>query len=119
MLMSLPLFGQVTHVRTTGELSWVQYERAEYVDLETIAGDYVAVAIACDTGDYLKFCGVPEIEQGWQKYKLVCHPPETIGPTTMQACGEVSPFSGEVTLWLPVIQSGIEYEATYVVIEGP
>ncbi len=119
LFLALPVFGQATHVRSIDYIEWYQESVVERVVVKAEAGDWLEVAIACDTGEYLKFCGIPEIEFDGFLRKLACHNAWTSEPTTMQTCGLVVPASGELTLWFPVIQSGIEYSASYAVIEGP
>jgi hypothetical protein len=120
-VLALASYAQSARLKAFGEMSWVGGEQVFSNTLQVNTGDWVEYRIQCNTGDYIKSCGLPEYfnEATGQHIKFQCLPPWTIGPTTEQVCGLASPIDGTFPVLVPVLYKGIVYSGTYEVTAGP
>jgi hypothetical protein len=115
----LAAFAQVGELKNFSHFEWTQGSEAFIFEVDVEYYDVISINLACDPGQYIKDCGRPEILDSTKNIPFTCAPTVSSYETTENFCYVVAPYSGKVSIAIPVLQRGIRYSGTAEVTEGP
>lgn len=119
LLLSALAFGQSSNATTLEYYKTMDWIATSQVHTETFSvaqGNWVEVKVSCPD---LGYCGQPEYKVNGSYVKIPQLAKWTVNKNTEQVFGMPASASGTITVYVPVIYSGIEYKGAILVSDGP
>jgi hypothetical protein len=111
-------FGQSPNATTLEyykTMDWIATSQVHTETFKVAQGDWVEIKVTCHLG----YCGQPEYEVNGTYIKIPQLAIWTVNKNTEQVFGMTASGSGMITVYIPVIYSGIPYKGAVLVSDGP
>jgi hypothetical protein len=97
-------------------MDWIATSQVHSETFSVVQGNWVEVKVSCPD---LGYCGQPEYKVNGSYVKIPQLATWTVNKNTEQVFGMPASASGTITVYVPVIYSGIEYKGAILVSDGP
>ena len=112
-------FGQSPNATTLEyykTMDWIATSQVHTETFSVVQGNWVEIKVTCPD---LGYCGQPEYIVDGKNVKIPQLAIWTVNKNTEQVFGMPASASGKITVYVPVIYSGIEYKGAVLVSDGP
>jgi hypothetical protein len=117
--LSAVAFGQSPNATTLEyykTMSWIATSQVHTETFSVEQGEWVEVKVSCPD---LGYCGQPEYEVNGSYIKIPQLAIWTVNKNTEQVFGMAASATGTITVYIPVIYSGVTYKGAVLVSDGP
>lgn len=97
-------------------MEWIANPKVHTETFSVVQGNWVEIRVTCPD---LGYCGQPEYNVNGSFVKIPQLAIWTVNKNTEQVFGMVAGATGTITVYVPVIYSGIEYKGAVLVSDGP
>jgi hypothetical protein len=119
LMLSALAFGQSPNATTLEyykTMDWIASGQVHSETFSVVQGDWVEIKVTCPD---LGYCGQPEYAVNGKFVKIPQLAIWTVNKNTEQVFGMPASASGNITVYVPVIYSGIEYKGAVLISDGP
>jgi hypothetical protein len=119
LMLSALAFGQSPNATTLEyykTMDWIATSKVHAETFSVVEGNWVEIKVTCPD---LGYCGQPEYAVNGKFVKIPQLAIWTVNKNTEQVFGMPASASGNITVYVPVIYSGIEYKGAVLVSDGP
>jgi hypothetical protein len=111
-----PTSSNATTLEYYKTMAWIATSQVHSETFSVVQGNWVEVRVSCPD---LGYCGQPEYKVNGSYVKIPQLAKWTVNKNTEQVFGMPASASGTITVYVPVIYSGIEYKGAILVSDGP
>jgi hypothetical protein len=119
LVLSALAFGQSPNATTLEyykTMDWIATSQVHTETFSVVQGNWVEIKVTCPD---LGYCGQPEYSVNGSNVKIPQLAIWRVNKNTEQVFGMPASMSGTITVYVPVIYSGIEYKGAVLVSDGP
>jgi hypothetical protein len=119
LLLGALAFGQSPNATTLEYYKTMEWIATSQVHTETFSvapGNWIEIKVTCPD---LGYCGQPEYKLNGTFVKIPQLAIWTVNKNTEQVFGMPASVTGTITVYIPVIYSGVTYKGAVLVSDGP